>query len=173
MKDLKNEVEQFQVVLANKKEEYDKLPLIQHNPILKNPFKVNSKFTLFPDEAAFLLILESEFPLVNKNFYQKEIVLMESEVKVDILDVLTKDVIVNEIENKKIKKNLITFKLKESCHQLEVKIRTYEGPRDNLVCTVIPYNKPKTANIVEIPIKSLSLHKKIEDIKSNACLFPR
>ena len=114
MKDLKNEVEQFQFVLANKKEEYDKLPLIQHNPILKNPFKVNSKFTLFPDEAAFLLILESEFPLVNKNFYQKEIVLMESEVKVDILDVLTKDVIVNEIENKKLKKNLITFKLKES-----------------------------------------------------------
>src|SRR5262249_26312958 len=51
---------------------------------------------------------------------------------------------------------------KESCHQLELKIRTYEGASDNLVCTLIPYNKPKTATLLEIPIKSLSLHKKIE-----------
>src|SRR5690606_2207345 len=28
--------------------------------------------------------------------------------------------------------------------------------------TIIPYNKPKTAEIIEIPIKALSLHKKIE-----------
>ena len=86
---------------------------------------------------------------------------MESKVKIDILDILTKDVILNQIENKKINKYLATFKLKESCHQLEVKIRTYEGNSDTLTCTVIPYNKPKTANIIEIPVKSLSLHKKV------------
>ena len=93
-------------------------------------------------------------------------VLLESKVQIDILDVLTKDVIVNQIENKKNSKYLATFKMKESCHQLEMKIRTYEGSSDTLVCTIVPYNKPKTANIIEIGIKSLSLHQKIEDLKS-------
>lgn len=62
---MKSEVDQYKVVLANKKEEYENLPATSKNPVLKNPFKINFKFTLFPDEAAFLLIFESEFPLVN------------------------------------------------------------------------------------------------------------
>ncbi len=57
---------------------------------------------------------------------------------------------------------MASFKLRESVHQLEMKLRTYEGYNDALNVTLIPYNKPKTAEIVEIRIKSLSLHKKIE-----------
>ena len=43
-----------------------------------------------------------------------------------------------------------------------MKLRTYENARDDLVCTIIPYNKPKTALILEIPIKALSLHRRID-----------
>ncbi len=46
-----------------------------------------------------------------------------------------------------------------------MKIRTYEEALDDLVCTLIPVNKPKTATIIEIPIKALSLHRRI-DVKN-------
>ncbi len=99
--------------------------------------------------------------------------ILESKVQIDILEVLTKDVILNQLENKKNNKYLATFKLKESCHQLELKIRTYEGATDTLICSLIPYNKPKTANVLEIPIKSLSLHKKLEEVNSNVLVKTR
>jgi Bardet-Biedl syndrome 7 protein len=55
--------------------------------------------------------------------------------------------------------------LKESVHVLEILLRTYESISDVVNCTIIPFNKPKTAFTLEIPIKALSLHKKEEDME--------
>ena len=152
--DLSNEVETLKNLISKKNEEYDKQLNQAYNALNKNPFKINYKFSLLSEEANFLLTLESEFPI--------EMIILQSTVNIDLQEVLTKDVGVNVLFDEK-NKFIATFKLKESIHQVEMKLRTYEGMSDNLNCTVIPYNKPKTAYVVEIPIKSLSLHKKIEE----------
>jgi len=74
---------------------------------------------------------------------------------------MTKDVKYNEITNDQ-NKYICTFKLKDNCHKVEMKLRTYEQCGDDLVCTLIPLNKPKTATLIEIPIKALSLHRRID-----------
>lgn len=48
-----------------------------------------------------------------------------------------------------------------------MKLRTYEQCMDDLVCTLIPVNKPKTAIIIEIPIKALSLHRRVDHNNSD------
>lgn len=152
--ELSNEVETLRNLIARKNEEYDKQLNQAYNPINKNPFKINYKFILLNEEANFLFTIDSEFPI--------EMIIMQSVVNMDLQEVITKDVGVNVLSDEK-NKFIATLKLKESIHQVEMKLRTYEGISDNLSCTIIPYNKPKTAYVLEIPIKSLSLHKKIEE----------
>ena len=77
------------------------------------------------------------------------------------MEVLTKDVNVNRIENEEFR-FLTIYKLKDSNHNLELRLRIYEENSDLLTCTLIPHNKPKTAYIIDIPIKSLVLHKKLD-----------
>ena len=36
-------------------------------------------------------------------------------------------------------------------------LRTYEGQKDEIHICVIPYNKPKTAQFIKIPVYALSL----------------
>jgi len=152
--ELSNEVETLKSLITKKNEEYDKQINQSYNPINKNPFKINHKFILLNEESNFLFIIDSEFPI--------EMIILQSEVNMDLQEVLTKDVGINILSDEKNKFNA-TLKFKESIHQVEMKLRTYEGISDNLNCTIIPYNKPKTAYVLEIPIKSLSLHKKIEE----------
>jgi hypothetical protein len=151
--DLSNEVETLRNLIVKKNEEYEKQLNQAYNPVNKNPFKINHKFILLNEEANFLFTIDSEFPI--------EMIIMQSVVNMDLQEVITKDVGVNVLSDEK-NKFIATLKLKESTHQVEMKLRTYEGISDNLNCTIIPYNKPKTAYILEIPIKSLSLHKRIE-----------
>jgi hypothetical protein len=153
-KDLDIEVTLLKKMLKEKAEEYEKLSQVSsHNPIHKNPFKIHYDFTLLPKEACFQLLIKSEFPM--------EMVYFQSNIAIDVLEVITKDVNLNIINDGK-NKFLCSFRMRESVHQLDIRLRTYEASADTLNCTVIPYNKPKTAEIVEIPIKSLSLHKKVE-----------
>ncbi len=160
--DLSNEVETLRCLIGKKKDEHEKQLNQAYNPINKNPFKINHKFILLNEEASFLYTIDSEFPI--------EFIILQSVVNMELQEVITKDVGVNVLSDEK-NKFIATLKLKESIHQIEMKLRTYEGISDNLTCTIIPYNKPKTANVLEIPIKSLSLHKKIEEndekLKSN------
>lgn len=152
--ELSNEVETLKNLISKKNEEYYKQLNQAYNPINKNPFKINHKFNLINEEANFHFTIDSEFPI--------EMIILQSVVNMDLQEVMTKDVSVNVLSDEK-NKFIATLKLKESIHQVEMKLRTYEGISDNLNCTIIPYNKPKTAYVLEIPIKSLSLHKKIEE----------
>lgn len=155
LSELSNEVETLKNLIIKKHEEYDKQINQSYNPLNKNPFKINHKFILLNEEANFLFSLESEFPI--------EMVILQSTINIDLQEVLTKDVGVNVMSDEK-NKFIATFRMKECIHPLEIKLRTYEGISDCLNCTIIPYNKPKTAYVLEVPIKSLSLHKKIVEI---------
>ena len=147
--------------LHKKQEEFQKSH-INSNPTLKNSFKIDISFTLVESESVFLLIIDSEFPIEMAIFHC-------TETQLDIIDIKTKDVQMNILEKENLDEEtnsisnfLATFKVKEATHRLEILIRTYEGLNDKLNITIIPQNKPKTAQIMHVPIYALSFHKKYE-----------
>lgn len=162
MAETEKEVQALNNLLAKNKEEYEKPQNSNYNPTSKNSFKLNIRFTLIPRESVFQLLLDSEFPI--------EMVLLHcTRARLDILDVKTKDVLLNILEKETMDEEtnlhtqfMATFKLKEASHNLEIIVRTYEGISDQISATVIPLNKPKTAQIVQVPIYALSFHKKYE-----------
>ena len=155
-------VEELRQRLSNKKEEFEKMKAKQVNNIVKNNFKIEYKFTLLEKESVFLLTIDSEFPM-------ELVVLHCTLAKLDILKVKTKEVSMNvfeenilDNETKSHCKFLATFSLKEANHRLELVVRTYEGIKDDIHVTIIPYNKPKTAQIIHVPVYALSFHKLYE-----------
>ena len=56
-------------------------------------------------------------------------------------------------------KFMVTFSMKDAIHRLELLVRTYEGMNDEINICIIPYNKPKTAQFIKIPVYALSFHK--------------
>ena len=156
------EVEDLKLRLMKRKEEFEKMKTKQVNNIVKNNFKLEYKFTLLEKESVFLLTIDSEFPM-------ELVVLHCTLAKLDILKVKTKEVSMNVFEDgvldnetKSHCKFLATFSLKEANHRLELIVRTYEGIKDDINISIIPYNKPKTAQIIHIPVYSLSFHKLYE-----------
>ena len=138
----------------------------QNNPnqnlSVKNSYKLDVKnLVLNKKESVFELSIYSEFPM--------EMAIMHCEkARLDILEVKTKDVSLNVLdetldkETKDHTKFLATMRFKEATHRLYLILRTYEGVTDNINVTIIPANRPKTAQMVRIPIYALSFHKKYE-----------
>jgi hypothetical protein len=132
------------------------------NPSIKNSYKIDVKnLILNKKESVFELNIYSEFPM--------DMAIIHCEkARLDILEVKTKDASLNVLdesldqETKEHTKFLATMNFKEATHRLYLIIRTYEGVTDNINVTIIPANKPKTAQIVRIPIYALSFHKKYE-----------
>ena len=127
--------------------------------LAKNNFKVNYKFSLIYKESVFQLIVDSEFPM-------EMVVLFCPKTKLDIIEIRTKEVNMNIIEEKIMDKEtldhckfMVTFSMKDAIHRLELLVRTYEGINDEINIVIIPYNKPKTAQIIKIPVYALSFHK--------------
>ena len=156
------EIEELKLRLIKKKEEFEKIKTKQVNNIVKNNFKIDYKFTLLQKESVFLLTIDSEFPM-------EFIILHCTWAKLDILKIKTKEASMNILEENVLDSEtkshcrfLATFSLKEANHRLEIVVRTYEGIKDDIHIAIIPYNKPKTAQFIHIPIYALSFHKLYE-----------
>lgn len=61
---MKAEVQKLRKMIKVKKDEFENQKLPISNFIVKNPYKTSYSFTLIPEEAIYLLIIESEFPIV-------------------------------------------------------------------------------------------------------------
>ena len=156
-----HEIARLNEKLSLKKEEFNKKEK-SIETVAKNNFKINYKFSLLFKRSLFQLSLDSEFPM--------ELVLISCpKTKIDIVEVKTKEVNLNIIEEKNMDKEtssqykfIATLSMKDSIHHLELLIRTYEGQNDEIQICVIPYNKPKTAQFIKIPVYALSFHKLYE-----------
>ena len=154
----RNDIVRLTEKLNLKKEEFSKKEK-SIETVAKNNFKINYKFSLIFKQSLFQLSLDSEFPM--------ELVLISCpKTKIDIVEVKTKEVNLNIIEEKNMDKETLsqykfiaTLSMKDSIHHLELMIRTYEGQNDEIQICVIPYNKPKTAQFIKIPVYALSFHK--------------
>ena len=127
--------------------------------IVKNNFKINYKFALIFKQSLFQLSLDSEFPM-------EMVLICCPQSKIDIVELKTKEVNLNIMEDNSLDKETLsqykfiaTFSMKDSIHHLELMLRTYEGQSDEIHICVIPYNKPKTAQYIKIPVYALSFHK--------------
>ena len=110
-------------------------------------------------QSVFQLHVDSEFPM-------EMVILFCPQTKLDIIEVKTKEVNMNIIDEKIMDdetlshcKFLVTFSMKDAIHRLELIVRTYEGINDEINICIIPYNKPKTAQFIKIPVYALSFHK--------------
>ena len=154
----KNDIERLKEKLKAKKDEFAKKNK-SADTATKNNFKINYKFSLIFKQSLFQLSLDSEFPM--------EIVIISCpKTKIDIVELKTKEVNLNIIDEKAMDKDTIsqykfiaTLSMKDSIHHLELMLRTYEGQNDEIHICVIPYNKPKTAQYIKIPVYALSFHK--------------
>lgn len=63
---------------------------------------------------------------------------------------------------------LATYRLIETnIAKFEIRFRTLEGKAGNLTCFVVPNVSPKTTQVFKVPIKSLSLHDKTNEVKKD------
>ena len=154
----KNSIERLTEKLNLKKEEFDTKSKEVSN-IVKNNFKINYKFSLIFKQSLFQLSLDSEFPM-------EMVLICCPKTKIDIVELKTKEVNLNIMEENSMDKETLsqykfiaTFSMKDSIHHLELMLRTYEGQNDEIHICVIPYNKPKTAQFIKIPVYALSFHK--------------
>ena len=127
--------------------------------LVKNNFKVNYKFSLLFKESLFQLTVDSEFPM-------EMVILFCPKTKLDIVEIKTKEVNMNILNENTMDqetlshcKFMVTFSMKDAIHRLELLVRTYEGINDEINIAIIPYNKPKTAQFIKIPVYALSFHK--------------
>ena len=157
----KKTIENLKAKLERKKEEFEKKTK-SSDLLVKNNFKISYKFSLIFKESVFQLTLDSEFPM-------EMVILFCAKTKLDILEVKTKEVNMNILEEKSMDeetlshcKFMVTFSMKDSIHRLELIVRTYEDINDEINIGVIPYNKPKTAQFIKIPVYALSFHKLYE-----------
>ena len=128
-------------LILKKQDEYKKSEVAQ-NQLGRNIFKVEYDFTLNVEEKVFSLVIDSEFPI-------EMMVLHCAKSDLSIVEVKTKDIILNIIEDSIMDKETLshtkfmaTLKPKGATHRIEIILRTYEGPKDNLKLTIIPNNKP-------------------------------
>ena len=154
----KNTIANLTKKLNDKKAEFEKKSKIS-DQLAKNNFKVNYNFSLLFKQSVFQLHVDSEFPM-------EMVILFCPQTKLDIIEVKTKEVNMNIIDEKIMDdetlshcKFLVTFSMKDAIHRLELIVRTYEGINDEINICIIPYNKPKTAQFIKIPVYALSFHK--------------
>uniref|UniRef100_A0A7S1C5K1 Bardet-Biedl syndrome 7 protein homolog n=1 Tax=Bicosoecida sp. CB-2014 TaxID=1486930 RepID=A0A7S1C5K1_9STRA len=150
---MRKELDELRRKVEKEREKYAKVA-DEFIPV-EQQFKVKEAFTLDADEAAYKLNLEIPMPI--------DVVALQSQVPVDLLDVDTNDAIVSRTPPDRDNGNalLATYRCQESMNRLTITLRTVEGQFGELQAMVIAKMAPKTAQIVRLQIKPLSLHHRL------------
>eukprot|EP00743_Colponemidia_sp_Colp-15_P004203 GILK01004535.1.p1 GENE.GILK01004535.1~~GILK01004535.1.p1 ORF type:complete len:722 (-),score=169.57 GILK01004535.1:175-2340(-) len=161
-KALKKELDQLKEKVDDAKRKYQAVSADLIG--VTNTFKVNSKFTLESDDAAYSLVVEGQMPL--------DMVMLQCDVNLELWDVDSNVAIVSrsppDPENGSLL--LATYRCQESVNRLELKIRTIEGQYGTLQAFVIPRLTPKTCQVLHFPIKPLSLHERVHELQGDVPL---
>ncbi|OXB84790.1 UNVERIFIED_CONTAM: hypothetical protein H355_015912 [Colinus virginianus] len=156
---LRNEVEHLQVKVLGEREKYQQSSQSSSAVSSVPAFSVNDKFTLNDDDASYSLILEVQAAI--------DIVLVQSDVPVDLLDVDKNSAVVS-FSNCDSDPNgnclLATYRCQANTTRLELKIRSIEGRYGTLQAYVTPRIQPKTCQVYQYQIKPLSLHQRTHSI---------
>ncbi|XP_072192025.1 BBSome complex member BBS7 isoform X2 [Excalfactoria chinensis] len=156
---LRNEVEHLQMKVLGEREKYQQSAQSSSAVSSVPAFSVNDKFTLNKDDASYSLILEVQAAI--------DIILVQSDVPVDLLDVDKNSAVVsfsNCDSDPHGNCLLATYRCQANTTRLELKIRSIEGRYGTLQAYVTPRIQPKTCQVYQYQIKPLSLHQRTHSI---------
>lgn len=124
--------------------------------------KVSHRFNLNSEEACYTLTFESQTPL--------ELISLRADVEVDLLDHDGTVAILSRSRGDPTNPLLATYRMQEPGSRFQIRLRTLEGLSGTISGFVMPATAPKTAHLVTLAVKPLSLHEKIAETPSDVPL---
>merc|ERR1712226_572213 len=153
-KTLEGEVEKLKQALEKEKQTYQKLSGEQI--AMQATTKVSHRFNLNSEEACYILTIESQTPL--------ELISLRADVEVDLLDHEGTSAILSRSKGDPVNPLLATYRMQEPGSRFQIRLRTVEGANGTISCFVLPQTNPKTAHLVSLAVKPLSLHEKVTEV---------
>merc|ERR1719436_817727 len=153
-KTLEGEVEKLKQALEKEKQNYQKMSGEQI--AMQATTKVSHRFNLNSEEACYILTIESQTPL--------ELISLRADVEVDLLDHEGTSAILSRSKGDPVNPLLATYRMQEPGSRFQIRLRTVEGANGLISCFVLPQTSPKTAHLVSLAVKPLSLHEKITEV---------
>ncbi|GAB5369764.1 hypothetical protein AAMO2058_001433800 [Amorphochlora amoebiformis] len=119
-------------------------------------FHINHSMKIDQQEATYTISIQIEMEI--------DVVVIHSDVNILLMDNENSDAILTISPTNQSQGNavLATYKCENSSKRVLIKLRTIEGRFGNISVYVIPKANPKTSQRIQIPIKPLSLHQKLE-----------
>lgn len=153
-KALEAEVDRLKQQLEREKQNYQRLSA--ESIAMQTTTKVSHRFTINSEEACYILTIEAQAPL--------ELVSLRADVEVDLLDHEGTSAILSRSKGDPSNPLLATYRMQEPGSRFQIRLRTVEGLHGNISCFILPQTTPKTAHLVQLPVKPLSLHEKITEV---------
>jgi len=153
-KALEREVNKLKEQLETEKSQYQKLST--EKIAVQTTTKVSHRFNLNGEEACYVLTVESQAPL--------EMISLRADADVDLLDHDGTSSILSRSKGDPANPLLATYRMQEPGSRFQIRLRTIEGLSGTISCFVLPQTNPKTAHLVTLAVKPLSLHEKITEI---------
>ena len=120
--------------------------------------KVSHKLSLLGDQAAYCLVVESQFPI--------GMVLVQAEMPIELLDNDEHEASISTAEEEH--QTLITYRYADTAHtRCKLMFRNSEGQPGALNVYVVPSLDPKIAQTITVEIKPLSLHEKVMSLNTS------
>jgi len=82
---------------------------------------------------------------------------------VDLLDHEGTSAILSRSKGDPVNPLLATYRMQEQGSRFQIRLRTIEGLHGTISCFVLPSTTPKTAHLVSLAVKPLSLHEKVTE----------
>lgn len=152
-KALQGEVERLKKELDFEKQSYQRLS--QEQIAMQTTTKVSHRFNFNSEEACYILTVESQTPL--------ELISLRADVDVDLLDHEGTSAILSRSKGDPVNPLLATYRMQEQGSRFQIRLRTIEGLHGTISCFVLPSTTPKTAHLVSLAVKPLSLHEKVTE----------
>jgi len=152
--DLSAEIEELQGMVLKEREKYQQTANSKTAVSAVPEFEINDRFQLNHGDASYTLSIEVLMPI--------DIILLQSDVPVDLLDVEKNSAVVSYSSCDPDSGNflLATYRCQANTTRLELKIRTIEGQHGHLQAYITPRLQPKTCIVKQYQIKPLSLHQR-------------
>lgn len=152
---LTSEISTLKQKLEESKKTY--IGTIEKSPV-QGPSKITYKLSLIGEQAAYCLVVESQFPI--------GMLLIQAEMPIELLDNDTHEATINSTEEET--QTLITYRLSDTSHtRVQMTFRNSEGQPGSISIYVVPSLDPKIAQLITVEIKPLSLHEKVMNLNTS------
>ena len=135
-------------------------------------FEPHADFFLDPEAACYVVTIELPVPV--------DLVSVKSSVRVELLETALNTSIVSrspvDPRHETAKEPIVllaTFRCQEATNALSFKVRTVEGEPGDIAAVVVARGTPKSAQVVHLRIKALSLHRRIHELSDDEVRLPK